>query len=57
MLRRLGRSRARHVLVLAPLGAAIGTLVGVVFRDLLFGLAIGSVLGVLFGAVFALRTP
>ena len=55
MLRRLARSRARHFLVLLPLGAAVGTLVGAALQDVLFGLAVGSILGVLFAALFTFR--
>ena len=57
MLSRLLASRWRHVLLLLPLGAAIGCIVGLVMRDLWFGVRVGVVLGGLFGLLLAIRNP
>jgi hypothetical protein len=40
-----------------PLGAAVGFVVGLIFRDLGFGLAAGGVLGLLFGILLTVRNP
>ena len=54
---RLGLSRWRHLLLMCPLGIGIGLIVGLVFRDVLFGLAAGGGLGILFGLLLAFRNP
>jgi len=57
---RLGRllsSRWRHLVTLVPLGAVVGLGVGVIFRDILYGLGIGVAFGGAFGLMFALRNP
>jgi len=56
MFSRLVHSRARHVLILGPLGLIVGTVVGALFNDVLFGLLAGFALGLLFSGLFALRT-
>ncbi len=55
MFRRWLRVRARHFLILIPVGLVVGTLVGWAFNDVLFGLAIGPTLGALFAMLFTLR--
>lgn len=49
------RARRKHFLVLVPLGAAVGTVTGAIFRDPLFGLAAGVILALLLAGLFALR--
>jgi len=39
------------------LGAATGLAVGVIFRDVLFGIGAGAALGALFGLLLAVRNP
>jgi len=56
MFSKFVHSRARHVLILIPLGLIVGTVVGALFNDVLFGLLAGFVLGLLFSGLFALRT-
>ena len=55
MLSRFGRWR--HLVVLVPLGVAVGAVAGFGFDDLLFGLAAGAAFGVVFGLLFAWRAP
>jgi ABC-type uncharacterized transport system permease subunit len=43
--------------LLGLLGIAVGSVVGLLFDDVSFGLLIGAVLGVLYGLLFAVRTP
>ncbi len=50
---RLGRWR--HLAILFPLGLGVGALGGLVWHDLLFGLAVGAGFAVLYGLLFALR--
>ena len=57
MPHRLFASRWRHVLILLPLGAAVGCIVGLAMRDLWFGVRAGVVLGGLFGLLLAIRNP
>ncbi|MFC2099205.1 hypothetical protein ACFLSF_00010 [Candidatus Bipolaricaulota bacterium] len=40
-----------------PLGAAIGLIIGLIFRDLLFGVGVGAALGCVFGLLLAVRNP
>ena len=57
LFRRLLASRWRHVLILLPLGAVIGTAFGLLFSDLAYGVMIGLAFGAGFGLLFALRNP
>ena len=57
MLPKLLASRWRHVVILLPLGAAIGSIVGLLMRDLWFGARVGAILGGLFGLLLAIRNP
>jgi len=57
VLSRLFGTRWRHVIILLPLGAAVGLVMGIVFRDLWFGLGVGALLGALFGFLLAIRNP
>ena len=57
MPNRLRSSRWRHVLTMLPLGAAIGLVIGLIFRDLLFGVGVGAALGCAFGLLLAVRNP
>ena len=57
LLRRILSSRWRHVLILLPLGAAVGTVFGFAFSDLAYGVMIGLAFGAGFGLLFALRNP
>jgi RsiW-degrading membrane proteinase PrsW (M82 family) len=41
--------------ILVPLGLAIGAIGGLVWSDLLFGMAVGAGFAVLYGLLFALR--
>lgn len=56
MFPKLIHSRARHVLILGPLGLIVGTIAGTLFNDVLFGLLAGFVLGLLLSGLFVLRT-
>jgi RsiW-degrading membrane proteinase PrsW (M82 family) len=38
-----------------PLGLAVGALVGLIWNDLLFGMAAGAGFAVFFGLIFAIR--
>ena len=53
----LRTSRWRHLLTLVPLGAGVGLIMGLLFRDVLYGLGIGAAFGSAFGLMFALRNP
>lgn len=55
MLSRLGRWR--HIVVLVPLGLAVGAAAGFGFDDVLFGVGVGAAFGVIFGVLFAWRAP
>ncbi|MBU0595566.1 hypothetical protein KJ567_02635 [Candidatus Bipolaricaulota bacterium] len=57
MASRLLTSRWRHLLIMLPLGAAIGLVIGLIFRDLLFGVGVGAALGCAFGLLLAVRKP
>ena len=57
VFRKLMASRWRHVVILLPLGAAVGTLFGLIFSDLAYGVMIGLAFGAGFGLLFALRNP
>lgn len=50
-------SRWRHVLILTPLGAGVGLVVGILFRDIAFGVCVGAAFGVALGLLFAARNP
>jgi len=54
---RITTGRFRHVLLLVPLGAGIGLLIGLVFRDLEFGALVGIGFGALYGLLLAIRNP
>jgi hypothetical protein len=54
-LHRLFAPRWRHALFLLPLGLAVGLVVGLLFRDLLFAVAVGGIMGAGFGLLLALR--
>jgi hypothetical protein len=47
--------RWKHLVILLPLGVAIGAVGGLIWNDLLFGLAIGAGFGIFYGLIFALR--
>jgi len=53
----LRRSRWRHLLILIPLGAGVGLVMGLIFRDIAFGVGVGAALGAGFGLLFAVRNP
>lgn len=57
MLHRLRSSRWKHLVRLVPMGALVGLAVGLIFQDVLYGLAVGCVLGLLLGLMFAARNP
>jgi hypothetical protein len=56
-MRSLLRSRWRHALILIPLGAVVGLVVGILFRDVAFGVGVGAAFGVGLGLLFAARNP
>jgi len=41
--------------MLVPLGAAVGAVGGLIWQDVLFGMAVGVGFGVVYGLLFALR--
>jgi RsiW-degrading membrane proteinase PrsW (M82 family) len=47
--------RWRHLAILIPLGLATGAIGGLVWKDLLFGIAVGAGFAALYGLLFALR--
>ncbi len=47
--------RFRHLVMLVPLGAAVGAVGGLIWQDVLFGMAVGVGFGVVYGLLFALR--
>ncbi len=47
--------RWRHIVLLVPLGVAVGAVVGLLWDDIVFGLLAGAGLGAAFGLLFALR--
>lgn len=49
-------TKARHFVILIPLGLSVGAIVGLLFHDPLFGLLSGFVLGVLIASLFAIQT-
>ena len=55
MFQRLFRSRAKHVVVLLPLGLVVGMAVGAIFGDVRFGVLAGLGLGALLSGLFTLR--
>ena len=56
-MRRLADSRWRHAMILVPLGAGIGLVVGLLWRDVAFGVGVGAAFGAGFGLLFAVRNP
>jgi hypothetical protein len=54
-LRSPSLGRWKHLAILVPLGLAIGAIGGLVWSDLLFGMAVGAGFAVLYGLLFALR--
>lgn len=56
-MRRVTGSRWRHALILVPLGAGIGLVVGLLFQDVAFGVGVGAAFGAGFGFLFAVRNP
>jgi RsiW-degrading membrane proteinase PrsW (M82 family) len=54
-LRSPSLGRWRHLAILLPLGLAVGSLVGLIWNDLLFALAVGAGFAVFFGLIFAIR--
>jgi hypothetical protein len=56
-MRSLGLGRWRHLAILVLLGAGVGFVIGLIFRDLGFGVAAGSVLGLLYGILLTIRNP
>ncbi len=56
MTKRPSSGKLRHFVILIPLGLAVGAIVGLLFRDPLFGLLSGFVLGVLLASIFAIQT-
>jgi len=54
---RFAVSRWRHLSLLLPLGGGIGLLIGLIFRDLEFGVLVGVGFGALYGLLFAIRNP
>ncbi|MGB2982297.1 MAG: hypothetical protein WBC63_00365 [Candidatus Bipolaricaulia bacterium] len=56
-MRRLLDSRWRHFLILLPLGSGVGLVVGILFRDVAFGVGAGAAFGAVFGLLFAVRNP
>jgi hypothetical protein len=47
--------RWKHIVILVPLGAVFGLAGGLIWNDLLFGVAVGVGFGVAYGLLFALR--
>ncbi|MEA3238979.1 MAG: hypothetical protein U9Q94_04260 [Candidatus Bipolaricaulota bacterium] len=56
MWRNLLRGRARHFVLLLPMGLVVGAVVGVGFHDVLFGLAAGAIFGLALGLLLTLQT-
>ena len=55
VLKTILHSRARHLVMLTPLGLATGAILGALFDDLVYGLLAGLVLGLAFSGLLALR--
>lgn len=55
MRSRLGRWR--HLVVLVPLGVAVGAVAGFGFGDVLFAVGVGAAFGTAFGLLLAWRAP
>jgi len=55
MFQRLLRSRAKHLVILLPLGLVVGTAIGAIFGDVWFGVLAGLGLGILLSGLFTLR--
>ncbi len=47
--------RWKHLVTLLPLGIAVGAIGGLVWHDLIYGLAVGAGFAVFYGLIFALR--
>jgi len=47
--------RWKHLVTLLPLGIGVGAIGGLVWHDLLYGLAVGAGFAVFYGLIFALR--
>ncbi len=56
MWRKVMHGRARHFALLLPMGLAVGAVVGVGFRDVLFGLAAGAIFGFALALLLTLQT-
>jgi len=56
MWRRLLQGRARHFVLLLPMGLVVGAVVGVGFHDVLFGLAVGAIFGLALALLLTLQT-
>jgi len=54
---RLTTGRFRHLFILPPLGGGVGLLIGLLFRDITFGVLVGTGFGLLYGLLFAIRNP
>ncbi len=54
---KFGSSRFRHLYTLVPLGGGVGLVIGLIFRDITFGVLIGAGFGLLYGLLFAIRNP
>lgn len=55
MVARLLHSRAKHVIILLPLGLVVGTVVGAMFADVGFGVLAGFGIGILLSGLFTFR--
>ena len=55
MFQRLLRTRAKHLVVLLPLGLVVGTAVGAIFGDVRFGVLAGLGLGIVLSGLLTLR--
>ncbi len=55
MFQRLLRSRAKHLVILLPLGLVVGTAIGAIFGDVRFGVLAGLGLGIVLSGLFTLR--
>jgi hypothetical protein len=44
-------------MILVPLGAGIGLVLGLLWRDVAFGVGVGAAFGAGFGLLFAVRNP
>lgn len=55
-MRKLLRGRAKHFVLLLPMGLVVGALVGVGFHDIIFGLVVGLGFGFALALLFTLQT-